>query len=129
MGIVAGNLATMRPLLQLLISNTSKLSSSLRSSNLNPVTVVSPQGDPGVNLTKPAGVHIDHSRAYQKDGNFTFLSSADHKGSEYGAHAWHSDSKEELMHINGDVELRSAIYQKSELIVSEEAVPDESQRK
>ena len=133
MGIVAGNLATMRPLLQLLIANTSRLSSSLRSSNLNTVThVVSPASDySGVGLAKPAGVHIGHGRSHQKDSNYTFLSTGDHKSSEYGVHAWHGDSKEGLVHDNGDVELGSGIYQKSELIVSEEMVqtPDESRRK
>ena len=131
MGIVAGNLATMRPLLQLLINNTTRLTNSMRSSNLNSISPTCPKpGDPGV-LAKPVGAHIDHSRANQKDGNYTFLSSGDHKGSEYGVHAWHSDSKEELMRITGDIELGSAIYQKSELIVREETVSssDESQRK
>jgi len=132
MGIVAGNLATMRPLLQLLIANTSRISSSLRSSNLNTVThPISPQDDQKISLTKPAGVHISHGRSHQKDDNYTFLSTGDNKSSEYGVHAWHGDSKEGLVHDNGDVELGSAIYQKSELIVSEETVrtPDESRRK
>ena len=82
-------------------------------------------------LTKPVGAHIDYSRADKKDSNYTFLSSGDNKSSEYGVHAWHSDSKEELVHINGDIELGSAIYQKSELIVREETVSssDESQKK
>jgi hypothetical protein len=124
MGIVAGNLATMRPLLQLLIANTSRLTSSLRSSNLNTVThVASPQSDhSGASLAKPTRIHIDHGRSYQKDGNFTFLSTGEHKGSEYGVHAWHGESKEGLVYDNGDVELGSGIYQKSELIVSEEMV-------
>jgi hypothetical protein len=133
MGIVAGNLATMRPLFQLLITNTTRLGSSLRSSNMNTVThVTSAKSDhPGAGLAKPAGVHIDHGRSYQRDGNFTFLSTGDHKGSEYGVHAWHGDSKEGLVHDNGDVELGTGIYQKSELIVSEEMVktPDESHKK
>ena len=132
MGIVAGNLATMRPLLQMLIANTSRFTNSMRSSNLNSMNPPGPkQGDPGVSLAKPVGAHIDHNRANLKDGNYTFLSSGDHKGSEYGVHARHSDIKEELMHITGDIELGSAIYQKSELIVREETVSssDESPKK
>ena len=134
MGVVAGNLATMRPLLQLFIANTSRLTNSLRSSNpKSEIPAVPPQGDPGVSstLTRPASAHADHGRTNQKDGNFTFLNSADHKGSEYGVHVWHSDSKEELVHDNGDIELGSAIYQKSELIVKEEMVSgsDELQKK
>jgi len=35
---------------------------------------------------------------------------------------WHSDSKEELVDINGDVELGGSIFQKSELIVREETI-------
>ena len=133
MGIVAGNLATMRPLLQVVIANTSRLTSSLRSSNLNSDGPTGQQyrGDQGVSLAKPVSAHIDHNRADQKDGNYTFLSSGDHKSSDYGVHAWHSDSKEELMEINGDIELGSGIYQKSELIVREETVSssDESKKK
>lgn len=130
MGIVAGNLATMRPLLQLIIANTSRLTNSMRSGN-SFGTAKPQRGDPGVILTKPIGAHIDHNRADQKDGNYTFLSSGDHKSSEYGVQAWHGDSKEELVHINGDIELGSAIFQKSELIVREETVSssDESQKK
>lgn len=132
MGIVAGNLATMRPLLQLLIANTSRITNSLRSSNLNSTSPADPkQYDQGASPTKPIAAHIGHNRANQKDGNYTFLSSGEHKDSEYGVHAWHSDSNEELVHTTSDIELGSAIYHKSELIVREETVSssDVSQKK
>lgn len=130
MGIVAGNLATMRPLLQRVVANTTRISTSLRSrqghhspkhpSKQHPVDPL--HSNAILNVTRPAGAHIDHNYPKRRDDNFTFFRHGDPKDVEYGVHVWHSDSKEELVDINGDVELGGSIFQKSELIVREETI-------
>jgi hypothetical protein len=138
MGIVAGNLATMRPLLQRLIANTTRISNSLRTrhgpnSRQRPSNKPADQqrSDAALSVTRPVGAHIDHNHPQRRDDNFTFFRHGDPKDGEYGVHVWHSDSKEELVEINGDVELGGSIFQKSELIVREETVnafPDSSHK-
>jgi len=128
MGIVAGNLATMRPLLQRVVANTTRITNSLRTRQgpnspnkpCNPADQL--RSDAGLSVTRPAGAHIDHNHPQRMDGNFTFFKHGDPKDVEYGVHVWHSDSKEELVDINGDVELGGSIFQKSELIVREETI-------
>jgi hypothetical protein len=138
MGIVAGNLATMRPLLQRVIANTTRFSNSLRTrhgpnSRNHPSNKPANQlrSDAALSVTRPVGVHIDHNHPQRRDDNFTFFRHGDPKDVEYGVHVWHSDSKEELVDINGDVELGGSIFQKSELVVREETVdtfPDSSHK-
>ena len=129
MGIVAGNLATMRPLLQRVVANTTRITNSLRTRqghnspnhpSKNPVDPL--HSDAVLSVTRPVGAHIDHNATQRRDDSFAFFRHGDPKDVEYGVHVWHSDSKEELVDINGDVELGGSIFQKSELIVREETI-------
>lgn len=129
MGIVAGNLATMRPILQRVVANTTRFTNSLRTrqGHNSPKQGSKNAGDPlhseaVPSVTRPAGAHIDHNYPQRRDDSFAFLRRADPKDVEYGVHVWHSDSKEELVDINGDVEMGGSIFQKSELIVREETI-------
>jgi len=129
MGIVAGNLATMRPLLQRVVANTTRITNSLRtrpghnSPNHASKYPADPlKSDAVLSITRPAGAHIDHNYPQRRDDNFTFFRHGEPKDVEYGVHVWHSDSKEELVDVNGDVELGGSIFQKSELIVKEETI-------
>jgi hypothetical protein len=127
MGIVAGNLATMRPLLQQVVANTTRISTSLRTrhGHNTPNHASKQPADPlrsDAALTRPAGAHIDHNYPQRRDNNLPFFRHGDPKDVEYGVHVWHSDSKEELVEVNGDVEMGGSIFQKSELIVREETI-------
>ena len=124
MGIVAGNLATMRPLLQRIVANTTRLTNSLRghsaSNQPSKNRADSPPNNVAPSVTLPARAHVDHRRGALRDDYFAFFRHGDAKDVEYGVHVWHGDNNEELGDVSSDVELVGSIFQTSELIVREE---------
>lgn len=116
----------MRPLLQRVAANTTRITNSLRTrqspnrATKKPADIL--HSNTALSVKRPAGAHVDHNGIQRRDTNFTFYKHGDSKDPEYGVHVWHSDSKEELVDINGDVELGGSIFQKSELIVREETI-------
>ncbi len=121
MGIVAGNLATMRPLLQYIVANTTRLTNSLRSHSIsNQVSknrADSLPNDAAPSVTSPAGAHVDHRHGAPSDDDFAFFRHGDAKDVGYGVHVWHGGNKEELGDVSNNVELGGSIFQTSELIV------------
>ena len=130
MGILAGNLATMRPLLQCMVANTTRLANSLRSrqsqnmgnhESKNRADSLPNDAAPSVAPLAAAYVgHCDHRHGELREDDFAFFRHSDAMDVEYGVHVWHGNSKEELVDVNRDVELGASIFQRSELIVREE---------
>ena len=118
----------MRPLLQLAVTNVTQITSFRRtpkgSNDISGQTPSQVLVNERATKTQPTSAHTAPNSVQQMPDR------AGLQGSEYNVNTWHSNSKEELLHMRGDIELSGAIYQKSEVAVTEEIVnePDKSGR-
>ena len=125
MGITAANLATMRPLLQAIITNATKFTSSLRTRKGDKTSrdiSQKPSSHEQGTSTQAAGGRIAPNRDPKNVSDVALFNSAELQRSESNVNTWRSNSEEELVHTNEDIELSDTIYWKSEVAVTEENV-------
>lgn len=115
----------MRPLLQAVITNVTHIASSQRTPKRDKPSSNTSQQPPSNEhpaSTQAGGAHIAHHHVPQNGDDFALFSRIEAQRSESNVNTWHSNSDEELMRANEDIELSGPVYWKSEVAVTEESV-------